>query len=472
MKKLLYIVSVLGTSIFVQAQEKKWDLTQCIEYALENNLSIQKENLQQQSVQWDKTASFGAFLPSINASANGSYNFGRTINPVTNEFIDQNSKSTSFGISSSVNLYNGGRRRLQYENSKLAIEQQSFNVEQLKRDVSMNIALAYLQVLFQQENLEIAIKRKALSKSQLERVKIQVKNGQLAMSKQLDLEAQFYVEDQNELTAIYNLKNAQMNLFQLLDIRDYESQNISIPLAIEVAEKKTSYTIAEIFDAAKRVLPKYQNLQKQKEIAVNNTKVSKSSGLPTVSLGGNLNSLASDRAILQSKTGDFFTPVIGQDVNGNPITSLPQPIYEQKDMPFKDQVKQNYSKSISLSLNIPIFNGLQTRVNTEKARVNELTLDISARELENQIYKDVQNAIIDAEKAQDAYFASKKSLISAQDAFNNAQSRYKLSAISVYDLQQVKNTLFQAKSKLVQAKYDYVFKNMVIKFYQGKAITL
>lgn len=472
MKKIIFSISLLSFSTLF-AQEKAWNLNTCIDYALENNLTIKRSILQYNSSEWDKKSSFGNFLPTLNGSVNGSLNQGRNIDPFTNEFTTVTNKSINGGLNTGLTLFNGGSLMKRFQNSKLNIAQQKSNLEQIKRDISMNIALAYLQVLFNKENLEMADDRLLMSKGQLEKTSIQVSKGAQPKAKKLEVEAQMYSDEQGKVNAEYALKSSKMQLFQLLDIRDFENQQLQIPNVESVPLQKDHWDIDKIYQKALMNLPKYKAAQLQKEIAENNIEVSKANGLPSLRLGANIGSLASD----QAKTVDQSTPPevkqiqVGLTEDGKKVfAAQAQPTFTA--IPLGTQLDNNLSSSVSLSLNIPILNGFQTKVAVQKSKIAQLQAEIGEKETENQIYKDVQSAIIDAEKAFEAFRVATKTLESTQANLNNAEERYKLNAISIYDFQQIKNAYFSAKIRKSQAKYDYIFKRMVLEFYQGNAISL
>jgi outer membrane protein len=474
--KQYFFIGCLVLSSLGFAQDKTWKLTECLDYALKNNLTIQRNLLQVNVTDWEKKAAFASFLPTLNASASGNMNFGRSIDPYTNQFVNTNTQSTNFGISSGVTLFNAGNLRLKYSNASLKVEEQKYNTKQIERDVSLNLALAYLQVLFQKDNLANAERKRELSKQLVDNTKIRVQNGADPQSKLLELESQFQTEEQNLLNAEYNLENARLNLFQLMDIRDYQNQKVESPTNLTINQTLEQFDVDAIFEKAKFLLPQYRAQELQKEQAENNMKIAKSSGLPTLRLSGQFGSLASDQA--KDRIADGLVQAIaGIDADGNPVlaqTNDGKPIYQPNfalvNKPFSDQIKDNLNTNVAVALNIPIFNGLQSKTSIERAKVQVLTSDITLRETENKLYKDVQNAVIDAKKAQKAYLVAKRALVSAQENFDNAKVRYELSALSVYDYQQVRNTLFVAKTQLAQAKYDFIFKRMIIRFYQGEEI--
>jgi len=439
MKRTIFIslFALCGTAF---AQNKIWSLKDCINYAMDNNLSLERSKLNLNSAEYDKKISKFDFLPNLNGNASQGFSFGRAVNPTTNDFMN-NLSNFSYQINSNVTIFNAGRLQNTFKLNKAQVKSSEYALKELENNISLNIANAYLQILFQKELLETSEQQLELSKSQLERMQIRFKNGIESNSKLLEVESQFYTDQQSKQTAYFNLKNSQLSLFQLLDIQDYENNNIEIP-TIEAPETVEHLSAHQIFNQSKQHLPQYKKIEADKDVSQLNTKVTKSSKLPTLTLGAGINSRS--------------TLLIGS--KENPATL--------------DQLDANFSQSLNFNLSVPIFNKFRNNINIQKSKLQELQIEVNEKELNNQVYKDIQSALFNAQSSFAAFVTSKKAYTSSLESYNNANERFKLALLSYYDFQQSKNTLFAAKSKLIQAKYDYIFKTMILKFYQGHPITL
>lgn len=434
---LISLFALCGTAF---AQNKTWSLRDCINYAMDNNLSLERSKLNLNSAEYDKKISKFDFLPNLNGNASQGFSFGRAVNPTTNEFITSNISNLSFQVNSNVTVFNARRINNTFKLNKEQVKSSHYALKELENNISLNIANAYLQILFQKELLETSDQQLELSKSQLERMKIRFQNGLESNSKLLEVESQFYTDQQAKQTAYFNLQNSRLNLFQLLDIQDYENNEIEIP-KIETPETIAHLSVSQIFDNSKQHLPQYKKIEADKKVSQLNTKVTRAAKSPTLSLGAGIDSRASK--------------LLGSE-----------------NIATKDQLDANFSQNVNLNLSVPIFNKFRNNLNIQKSKLRELQINVDEKELNNKIYKDIQSSMFDAQSAFEAFKTSQKAYASSSESYNNANERYKLALLSYYDFQQSKNTLFAAKSKLIQAKYDYIFKTMILKFYQGHPITL
>ncbi|MGB1296042.1 MAG: TolC family protein [Flavobacteriales bacterium] len=434
---LISLFALCGTAF---AQNKIWSLKDCINYAMDNNLSLERSKLNLNSAEYDKKISKFDFLPNLNGNASQGFSFGRAVNPTTNEFITSNISNLSFQVNSNVTIFNAGRLQNTFKLNKAQVKSSEYALKELENDISLNIANAFLQILFQKELLETSEQQLELSKSQLERMKIRFQNGLESNSKLLEVESQFYTDQQSKQTAYFNLQNSRLNLFQLLDIQDYENNEIEIP-TIETPETIEHLSVSQIFNNSKQHLPQYKKIEADKKVSQLNTKVTRAAKLPTLTLGAGLDSRASK--------------LLGSE-----------------NIATKDQLDANFSQNVNLNLSVPIFNKFRNNINIQKSKLRELQVNVDEKELNNKIYKDIQSSMFNAQSAYEAFKTSQKAYASSSESYNNANERYKLALLSYYDFQQSKNTLFAAKSKLIQAKYDYIFKTMILKFYQGHPITL
>lgn len=439
--KSYFLLSLSLIGLVGMAQERIWTLKECISYAMENNLSIERSKLNLENVEYDYTKSKFAFLPNLNASGAESLTFGRSLNYATNTLETNNRADLSLQLNSSVTVFNGRRLINSFKLNKAQVKSSAYNLMELENNISLNIANAYLQILFQKELLETADQQFKLSETQLERMQVRVEHGLESISKLLEVESQYYTDQQGKQTAYFNLQNSRLNLFQLLDVQDYEAHNIEIP-EIESPDALEDLTVGNIHQIAQSNLPQYKKINADREVAVLNTKISKSSMMPSITMGAGLNTRAFS---VLNKVGNT---------------------------PYLDQLEDNFSQNVNMSINIPIFNRFNNSLNVQKALVNEMQIDINQQELDNQVYKDIQSALFNAKSALEAYTTAEKAFNSSTESYKNANERYKLAVLSIYDFQQSKNALFSAKSRLIQAKYDYIFKTMVLKFYQGHPITL
>ncbi|MGB1000195.1 MAG: TolC family protein [Flavobacteriales bacterium] len=443
MKQLFFVLSVMLMCFSTQAQSKIWSLEQCIQHAFEHNLNLEisKLNLKTNDLEIKKARL--AYLPTLNGQVSDNLNFGRSKDGFTNTITTFTQNSLNVGVSTSVTLFQANRLNNTLRLAEKTQESERWTIEKLKNDLALTIANAYLQVLFSKENYETASELLKLTEIQKDRMNIRVENELEPQSKLLEIEAQFYTDQQAKETAFYTLQNARLNLFQLLDIQNYESQDIEDP-SLEIPQKLEQFDRDKLVEKAKQHLPEFKKMEVDTEISKLNTELTKASGIPSLTASGSV--------------GTSAFSILNND-------GVPKPAYPT-------QFEDNLAESIGLSLNIPIFNGMQTKIETQKALIRERNLEINQKNTANQTFKAIQSAMFDAQSAFYTYESAVKAYNSSLDVFKNAEERYALDVMNLYDFQQVKNTLFASQSRVVRSKYDYIFKTLILKFYRGEALTL
>lgn len=479
MKKLIYSFLFLGlTQHYSVAQTNTWDLQQCIDHAQKNNIALKQAELSTQINKNNATQSKAAILPTVNAGAQHTYNFGRTIDRYTNTFANTQVLSQNFYISSNVVLWSG---MAQYNNIKANQYQYLSSTEsyqQQKNDLSLNVATAYINVIFSDEISQVAKAQYKITQEQLERTQKLADAGTLAKSAVYDLKAQLANEEVNVTSADNNYQIAVLSLKQLLNLDTLNNFSISKPVVDISADNLASLSVQNIYETALKnqhsiKSAEYNLLAAEKNLAVARGRVS-----PTLSATGSLGTGTSelDKNIdAVNYLGPEQTQYYGTDDPNNPTIILP--IYQPKvevvtsKKPFADQFKDNVNKSVGLTLSVPIFNGLQTYTGVKNAKLTALNAKYSQDLTEQNLYKTIAQAYANARAAFNKYKANKLSVEASEQSFYYAQQKYNVGAISTFDFNNSKTMLQNAQSNLVQAKYDYVFKLKVLDFYQGKPLT-
>ncbi|MDX1278706.1 TolC family protein, partial [Oceanihabitans sediminis] len=232
MKKIIFILFAL-VSITSQAQDKLWTLQECVEYALENNISVKQSELDLQNAELNKKDAFGNFLPSLNARVSHSWNIGLNQDPVTFDAVNSTTRNLSGGISSGVNIYNGLRNLNQLRRSNLEILASQYQLDNMKDNMSLTIANAFLQILFNKEQLKVLQAQQAITQEELQRTTDLVEAGSLPRGDLLEIEATIASQDQQVVNAENAIFLSKISLAQLLLIEDYENFDI-IDTAYEV----------------------------------------------------------------------------------------------------------------------------------------------------------------------------------------------------------------------------------------------
>ncbi|HPH47315.1 MAG TPA: TolC family protein [Chryseolinea sp.] len=483
--KLLCIILLLIT-ISVQAQQTVsqppsgvWSLRQCIEYALENNLTVQRGAYNVETSEVNLRQAKMAMLPSLNASANYGFNWGRSVDPTTNFFTTSEIRSTNPNANSSVTLFNGFRLQNTLKQNARSYEASKEDLAKSKNDVSVNIATLFITVVFNKEQLENAKFQLSSTQKQYERTKKQVDVGALPKSDELNLDAQVAT---NELTVIQQENALALSLLQLKQALQLPA---STPFDVEVPEVKVEDFVLDqsrdqIYDIAKQTMPEIRSANLKVESAEYAAKAAKGNLYPQLSLQGSIGSRYSSAADGEHFVSDGGAPTPGTrtigyvDVGGTNYDVLtdimiPSGAYEPT-YGYSEQLKDNIFRSAGLSLSIPIFNGLQSRSAYQRSVISYKVATIAAKETENTLRQNVETAYNDALAAAKTYNSSLRQVTAREEAFRMTQQRYEIGAANYVEYQVAENDLFRAKSDLVRAKYDFIFKKKMLDFYQGKQI--
>ena len=417
------------------AQDKIWTLEECVDHALENNITIlQAENSLLSSKQ-DIISAKGNFLPSINSNLSGGASLGN-IEVFPGEFRDREFYSTSVGIGFSQSVFNGFRNINLLNQSKLSLERNQFELEKFKDDISLNVANTYLNVLFNKENLELAKLQVEFSELQVNQVKTLVEAGSEPNSTLIETQATYSRDIQNLTIAENNHDLALLTLAQLLQL-PYENFDVEV-IEIDTPSANLMYNdIAPILNYALQNRNEIKVAERDIELAKLGTKISKSAYLPNVSMGYGFNASA-----------NFSNLTVDDEL--------------------LDQLNVNKGHSINMNISIPIFNRNQTKAQVKKSKIQEETSNLALEQAKINLESTIQRAFTDARAALKSYEAAQLSLQSQEVAFQNSQERFIIGALNSFDLEQSRLRLINARSSLINAKYDFIFKTKVLDFYLGK----
>jgi len=467
MKNLLIIFSVLTT--FAVKSQTGWDLQECISYALKHNISLKQAALKSEINNNNTTQSKAAILPSLNMGAQHNYNFGQTIDRFTNTFANTQVLSQNFYISSSLVLWSGLSQYNTVKANEYTYLSSVENLKQMQNDLSLNVANAYIALIFAEELLKISESQSKVTQEQLERTQKLVNAGTLAKSIEYDIKAQLANEQVNVTTAENNLSISMLNLKQLLNLDSVTNFSIVRPnLNVEDGQLLNN-NIQYIYETSVKNQPniksgEYSILSAEKSLAASKGRIS-----PTLSFNASMGTGTSGLA--KDILGVTYT---GYQVSGitNKGDSVFTPVTQliTRKTSFENQFKNNINKTIGFTINIPLFNGLQTNTAIKNAKLNTLNARFTQDLVKQNLYKTISQAYVSAKAALNKYMATKLSVDAAGESFKYAQQKFDAGVISAFDFSTSKNRLFAAESNMLQAKYDYIFKLKVLDYYQGKPL--
>lgn len=459
------------------AQQKKWTLQECVNYALDNNISIAQSELDVQQNEINKKDAIGNFLPTLNGSGSHSWNIGLNQNITTGLLENQTTQFTSLGLSSNVTIYGGLRNINQLYQSNLAILASQYQLASMKDDISLLVANSFLQILFNKEQLKIQKAQFEVTKKDLERGIELVDAGVIPKGDVLELKATLASQEQQIVNAENSILLSKINLAQTLLIDDYQNFDIldtqyDVPLTTILNESPKA-----IIDKAKETRYDIKIAETNVELAEYDLKLAKGRLQPTLSgfYGYNTRASYSDRVIDVNRTPDGtnttigFVESTGQNVLSPNFTTTP--VISGPDGLF-NQFSLNDGHSFGLNLSVPIFNGFSAKNNIKRSDVNlqrsKIQLEQASLDLETKVYQ----ALNDAKGALKAYEAALKTMEARQEAFDYSKERYNVGLLNSLDFSQSQARYEQAQSEVVRTKYDYIFKLKVLEFYFGIPIVI
>ena len=450
---------------------KKWTLRGCVDYAIENNLTVKQSEYDISLAEIDRKDAVGNFIPSLNLNSSHSWNSGLTTDVTTGVLRNQTTQTTSGGISSGVLIYKGLQNHNQLRKADLSILASRYQLDKIKDDISLNVINAYLQVLFGKEAVNVAMPQLEISREQLNRTNKLVEAGTLPKGDLLDIQATLAIDEQNLIITQNNVEISLISLAQLLQLSDYENFDIAqdeisnLPLV-----NLGNYSVDDIYNKALENRNEIKVAKTNIEISEKDIKIAKGALQPTLTGFYNWNSRYSnlDRIIGFEVDQDNPTRIIGQ-VEGtgqNVITPNEIPISGSPEGLF-DQFDRNRGSSFGLSLSIPVFNGFRASNNVKRAKVYYEKQKNRLGEEELVLEKIIHTVYADALGALKLYEATQKSLDAQQESFRYAQEKFNVGVMNSFDFSQIKNRLVKAESDFLRAKYDFIFKVKLLEFYYG-----
>ena len=450
MKKriLLSLITVVVGCVTMQAQSKKWTLEECVQYAIQNNISIKQTELDSKTALIDKKGAIGNFLPSLNASASHSWNIGLNQDITTGLLQNQTTQFTSAGANVGIDIYRGLQNQNTLRKANLSIVAAKYQLIKMQEDVALNVANAFLQVLFNKENLKVQKEQLGINQKQFSRSEELVKAGSIPRGDLLDIKATVALNNQNVIVADNVLLISKLSLAQLLQLKDFESFDVVDETDIKDENNILSETPGVIYQKALESKIESKIARTNLEIAQKNVEIAKGAFQPTLQGFYSFNSRVSYADVPAfSNTGT----IIG--------TKSPAP--------FFDQFNDNKGQSFGAQLSIPVFNGFSVRNNVERSKVNLEKSKIAVEQQDLDLQRNVFTAFADAKGALNTYESSVVALEARQGAYDYAKEKFDVGLMNAFDFNQSQTLLTNAQSEVLRTKYDYIFKIKILEFYFG-----
>jgi outer membrane protein len=433
MKKLIIYSIVLFSFAFAKAQQNNgWTLQECIQQAIDKNISIKNGELDKEVAVVEKRDALGNFLPSLNLSARRTVSQGFQFNPVSGF---QNNKRTNLsgGVSSGVTIFDGLRSFRQYKRANLSAEAADYRLQNLIDNTAVNVANTFLNVLFNRENLQVLLKQHEVTNSQIKQTQNLVEAGSLPRGDLLEIQATYESENQQIITAQNSLTISKLNLAQLLMIEDYEN--------FDVADLDYSVPVTTILDnEVDQVVNNALDTRSEIKIAEINKKLS-------------------TQDLLIARSG--YSPTVTGFLNYNTNAQ------EDTDLAITDQLYLLDGISYGISLNVPVFNGFSARNQVDRAKINLERANIAEQQAKLDLEALVYRAYTDAEGSKVAYASALKTLEARRTAFEYSQERYNVGLLNGFDFEQSRQQVVSAANQVIQSKYQYIFNLKVLELYFG-----
>jgi outer membrane protein len=472
MKRTVFLVLISTVLLIGVNAQKRWTLQECIQYALDNNIQIKRQELQTEIAKNDYHQSKMQRLPDLNGTASHNWNFGRNIDRFTNEILTTNVVSDNFAIQSNMVLFSGFQILNSIEQNKYILEKSLKDLEKAKNDISLQIATVFLQILFNEEALEIAKSQLEVTSMQLDKTKRLVDAGNKPKGDLLQMQTQEANEKYNLTAAKNNLQISYLTLIQLLELDSAENFGIQQPDSIMFTNENILSSVNDIYNEAVNKLPEIKSAEYALESSKKGLELARGDYYPKLTLSGAYYTGYSDAR--QKTVSTTQTPTTIGLVNNDPSMPVIADIIniETGNYPFFEQLKDNNSKAVSIGASIPIFNRFQTKKNVSNAKLRMTDANYNLEQTKKNLYKEVQTAHADASSAYERYNSASEAVISNEESFKYIQQKFDVGLISIFDYNLAKNDLLKAKSNHLQAKYEYIFKIKVLDFYRGLPIQL
>lgn len=436
MKKYLSIFCLAALTLSMG--QEKWDLRECVDYAVQHNLTVNQSKIYYELSTKELESANKQWLPTVNAYLDNSLTIG-SHHPLIDKAYQQ--YSNSLGLSSSIAIYNGGLIELNKERAELNVQANELQTASIANDISLMVVNYYLNVMLNRELLQIAQGNLEVSEEQLNRAQILYDGGRISRADLVQAEAAVAQEKKNVSDAQIEVERALFNLstlLQLPDYRNFDVEDISLPDDLQFGV----FDLDEILQIAYQEQPNVKRAELDVEIATKDIDIAKTSLKPTIT--GTYN--------LGTSYADYFNKGLVNDA-------------------WLTQWYENIANVFGISVQIPIFDRHQTKLNVEKATINQSLAQNLVEQEKQKLKENIQEAYFHATTSYDAYRAARESVRSSELSTDFAQRSFDAGVLNIYDLQIARNNLMIARAQMAQAKFNFVFRLKVLDFYAGIPLT-
>jgi outer membrane protein len=468
---LLTILICFGS---ISAQET-WGLERCVKHALDNSLLIRNAQLTEDLARVTLNQTRQERFPSLNANAGVGLNFGRVINPATNNFETENSLFSNIGASTGVMLFQGGLITHSIRQADVEFKASLEDTRQSQNDLALQVALSYLSVLFATENLHNAEATLVLSQEQLAQIDKMIAAGTVPANDRYDILAQIALDEQS---VVQYQNDREINLLGLKHLLlldpEYEMMLEKPEVDLEGLEAFELYPLKTVYEAALGSQPQIKAQELRIRSAQLGESIAKANLMPRLSLSGSIGTNYSDLGKTPLGVQTIRVPTPGVYINGaSALFEVEREVATSfENTPLFDQFDNNLGYGFSVGLQIPIYNNSVAQASLSRAKIGSKQQEIASEQVHQTLKTDIQNALAAARSAREALHASERAFDAAEIAYANADKRYALGSLNNYDFISARSRLDAARVNRTIAKYDYLFRAKVIEYYLGRGLTL
>ena len=439
------MVTAIAIALSASAQ-KKWTLTECIDYALQNNITLQQAKLQKQSATEERKQAKAALLPSLSASTNQSFGYrpwmengvATVTNGTVNSKVNKTYYNGSYGINAQWTVWNGNQNRNQVKLGEVSEQQAELQTETTANNIQERIAQLYVQILYMNEAVEVNKQSLETSKRNEQRGKEMVEVGKMAKADLAQLTAQRAADEYTIVEAESNIANYKLQLKQLLELTGDEAFDIEMLTAGDEQALAEIPALSTVYETALGGRPEIKNAQlglKQSDIQMN---IAKAGAMPTISINGGV---GTSTASMSSQNWD-------------------------------KQIKTNLDASVGASVSVPLFDNRKTKTAVNKARIQREQAQLELLDQQKQLYATIEGHWLDAETNQQKFKTALTTVESEQASYDLLEEQFRLGLKNIVELMTGKDRLLSSQQNKLQAKYTTILNRQLLRFYQGEKMTL
>lgn len=439
------MVTAIAIALSASAQ-KKWTLTECIDYALQNNITLQQAKLQKQSATEERKQAKAALLPSLSASTNQSFGYrpwlengvATVTNGTVNSKVNKTYYNGSYGINAQWTVWNGNQNRNQVKLGEVSEQQAELQTETTANNIQERIAQLYVQILYMNEAVEVNKQSLETSKRNEQRGKEMVEVGKMAKADLAQLTAQRAADEYTIVEAESNIANYKLQLKQLLELTGDEAFDIEMLTAGDEQALAEIPALSTVYETALGGRPEIKNAQlglKQSDIQMN---IAKAGAMPTISINGGV---GTSTASMSSQNWD-------------------------------KQIKTNFDASVGASVSVPLFDNRKTKTAVNKARIQREQAQLELLDQQKQLYATIEGYWLDAETNQQKFKTALTTVESEQASYDLLEEQFRLGLKNIVELMTGKDRLLSSQQNKLQAKYTTILYRQLLRFYQGEKMAL